>query len=335
MTTEYKWEILSLYVVPHENGLDNIVESVNWRFQVQEDSSFGDVYDTTVLSRPSLTNYIAYDEIDHDTIVSWVKNQIDYDALVKLVDEKLYQNKTPAIVEKEPPFKKVEKYSGEEEYLIVFDDDSEKVWGPMRWSTRRANKGLDHYGINDFEFPFDITMYQKELLPVDGPKQVTDRVTLYKVEYTEQPPEFDNIYQYNEGIKWDLDTGNAVGTYFVHDRSIENVKNILIKKVDREFERKQNNAVVSINHNQNTYVANASPAFVSYLISLKNNFLMDNTTIVKLYNNEYIEVTEEELNNIITTIESEYQTLLKEEMDLVSNIRSANSIGDLKDLGVN
>lgn len=330
---EYKWEILSLYVVPHENGLDNIIESVNWRFQAREDSSFGDVYDVTVLPRPSSDKYKVYKDLDEETIIGWVKDQIDYDALVKRAEEKLAEDKAPAIVEKEPPFQKTNKYNGDEEYLIVFDNDPEKVWGPMRWNSKRANNGLKENGISDYEFPFDITMYQKELLPIDSPQEVTEGVTLYRVEYTEQP-EFDEIYQYNDGLQWALDSGKAVGTYHVHDRSLDDIKDILIDKVVRQSEEKQNEGSISIDHNGNSYAANASLEFRSLLSATKNAIPASGTVVVRLHNNEYIEVTEEELDEIIVNVEAEHQKVLNEEKSLVSNIRSANTVDELKSLGV-
>lgn len=330
---EYKWEILSLYVVPHENGLDNIVESVNWRFQAREDSSFGDVYDVTVLPRPSSSNYKIYEDLNEETIIEWVKSQIDYDALVKQAEEKLAEDKAPAIVEKEPPFQKTNNYNGDEEYLIVFNDDPEKVWGPMHWNSNRANVGLKENGITDYEFPFDITMYQKELLPIDSPQRVTEGVTLYRVEYTEQP-EFDEIYQYNEGLKWVFDSGKAVGTYFVHDRSLDDIKDILIDKVVTQSEKKKNKGLFFIDHNGESYTVNVSLGFRANLGATQRAIPANGTVVVKLHDNEYIEVTEEELDEIITNVEAEHQKVLNEEKSYVSNIRSANTVDELKSLGV-
>lgn len=332
MTVEYKWQVLSLYTIPHENGLDNIVKSVNWRFQAGDGSYFGDVYDTTDLPKPSSSNsYLAYDQLDEDTVVNWVTNQIDYDDLVRQAEERLEQNRNPSVVEKDPPFKKPEKYTGEEEYVIVFNNGN--VWGPMKWNSRRANNGLKENGITDYEFPFDITMYQKELLPTDVPTEPISGVKVYKVDHIEEnPPEFDPIFENNPGLTWVTDSGKAVGTYIIKDRSLEDARDKLKQKAfGYSINQREGSKIPLKNELETKYIDGTLPNLV-FLTSIISSLGADSneTVIVQTLDDSYIEVNYTQLKNTIDDLLNVHQSIVKNESSIIEQINKSDNTDDLK-----
>jgi hypothetical protein len=334
---EYKWEINKLNVIPSLDGLHNIVKSVNWRFMLRDGMFYGDVYDVTELEYPKSESFINYDDLTEDTIVGWVKNNIDYNELVLKASQILEENKNPSVLEKDPPFIKEEKYTGEEEYLIVIDDDPEKHWGPMRWHSGRANNGLKHYGILDYTFPFDITMYQKELLPTSNePFVVSDRVKIYLVEYTEKPEGYDDLMEYAGDLTWVLDTGKAVGTYFIHQRTVDEVKDLLIQKtIEKFFEQYKENSVEVTVHNA-VYNMNSSLETQLFLYTAKT--VMGNSSesmIVKLPNdNMYIEMTVDDIDQVLAEVRAKYLSIITEEKQIIDSIKSSNTIEELKEVEV-
>jgi hypothetical protein len=238
---QYHRDILSLYVKPEKNTLRNVVTRVTWRWTVRDESDFADLYKDTYFASVNPNNFTDYQDLTDEIVFSWIDSVENIDELKDELDQKLIAAKTPELVEKKIPWAVQSKYIGEEEYLLVFDDtptDATKIWGPMRWNSERANNGLRERGVHDYEFPTDIVMYQKELLPFDVPMIVNDRVKLYKVEYTENPM-LDDRFQYHEGLTWVVDSGKAIGTYFVIDRTVGEVKSIFQTQLSNASFEKQ------------------------------------------------------------------------------------------------
>lgn len=332
---EYKWEILRLNVIPSLDGNENIVKSVNWRFMAREDIFFGDVYEVTELEYPKSESFIKYENLTEETVVLWVKNNIDYDDLVFRAEEILQKNKTPNIIEKEPPFIKEEKYTSEEEYLIVIDGNTEKSWGPLKWDSLAANDGLVHYGITNYAFPFNITMYQKELLPINSPYVVNDRIAVYRVEYTEKPETYNELTEYAGELTWVLDTGKAVGTYFIHQKTIDEVKELLRGKVLTKFESDFSENKINVEIRNNIYVMSADTSTM-YFLALANDALnYKETTILKLSNlNSYLELNKQDLETLSTILYNHRDTIMSQEKQTVDAINAATTIEELKAIGV-
>lgn len=331
----YKWEILKLNVIPSLDGLQNIIKSVNWRFMVRDDMFYGDVYDVTELEYPKTQSFIKYDDLTEETIVGWVKKNINYDELVSKATQLLEQNKNPSVLEKDPPFVTEQKYTGEEEYLIIIDGDPEKHWGPLKWNTERANNGLIHYGITDYKFPFNITMYQKELLPIDAPFVVNDRITVYRVEYTEKPETYDKLTEYTGDLTWVFDSGKAVGTYFIHQRTVNKIKELLFEKTLRKFLGRYNENSLEVEVDGVKYNINSSLDSRAILFMAKATLGDSDSTIIRLPgSNEYIEITQSSLDLISQAVHNHYMGIIAEEKQIMDSIKNSNTIEELKEIEV-
>lgn len=332
---EYKWEIFSLYTTPHENGMDNIVKKVNWRYQINEDSHYADIYLHTELSLPSPESFIVFDDLTDETVFSWIEQNENMEQLRENLQQKLNLAKNPTIVEKNIPWSYENRYTGEEEYLLVFDDepnDPLKIWGPMRWDSKRANNGLKERGVTDYEFPFDITMYQKGILPIDAPTVVNERVKIYKVEYTNSP-ELDGIFEYHEGLTWVTDSGKAVGTYFVLNRSVEDVKVILNENLSQNsFNKQVSGTTIEL---QNKTV-NLDTSLVSRLNLLQRYQLMKDEEPIscKLNSTDWFTLTKTEIEFVLSKIENHVSEVLDWEKSIFDEIENATTIEQLKQIEV-
>jgi hypothetical protein len=332
---EYSWEIFSLYTAPHENGLKNVVKKVNWRYQIKDNSYYADIYLVTELTSPTPDSFIVYDDLTDDVVFSWISSVEDMETLQSNLQDKLNDVKRPAIVEQKVPWNFESRYTGKEDYLIVFDDEpnkDEKIWGPMKWNSKRANDGLKARGVEDYKFVGDILMYQKGILPIDSPTVINDRVKLYKVEYTNSP-ELDGIFEYHEGITWVTDSGKAVGTYFVLTRSVQEVKEILNKKLSEvSFNKLVSGTEITV-QNQTIKVDTHLPSRINLLQRWE---LMSDDQVIscKLNDTAWFDLSKTEVGEVLFAIEDHISEVYSWEKSVFDQIKNSTTIDQLKQIEV-
>lgn len=332
----YSYEILRLNVAPHQNGLDNIVVGVNWRYQITEDSNYADIYYTTQLPSSNVNAdsdaFIQYDTLTDEIVFSWIQQSEDMEVLQTQLQDKLNSIKSPQEIEKLPPWDMSVKYTGKEEYLIVVDNEpnnAEKSFGPLKWNTERANKLIAEKTDIDYQFAEDIIMYQKGLLPQDdNPLNVSDRLKVYKVEYTEFPT-LDVPFEYEEGLQWVLDSGKAVGTYFVLERTVEEVKEILHNTLsEKSFNKQVEGVELTV---QGTTVNVNSDMFNRVTLhqrwTLMNN---DSAEEFKLNNGEWFTLTKSDVESVLIGINNHIKNIMAWESSVSSKINNSITIEDLK-----
>lgn len=327
---DYTWEILSLYTAPHENGLDNVVKKINWRFQVTDGQYYGDSYEVTELDSPSDDSYIQYDQLSEETIISWIKANRDYDDLVFLVNQRLEENRNPQIVEKNPPWTYPITVTGKEDYLVVIDDqpnDPYKVWGALKWDSGRINNGLVERGFPELSVPDNMTVYRKGLIPTNQPLVLSDRVKIYKVEYTPQP-EFDELTQYKENLSWIIENGKVVGTYFVYNKDLDQVKSD-VKEIARQ---KRNIDILEPSDfviSGNQVKIHTDPQ--SYLVCLANaNNMLDNDTINWKVIDGWVVATKFDLLSMASFIYQKTQQLFNQELSLNLQIDDCSTVEEIR-----
>lgn len=325
---EYTWEILSLYTASHENGMDNVVKKVNWRYQVTDGQYYGDIYQHTEMSSPDPDKFIVFESLTDETIVNWLKETVDVEELNAQVTERLESNKTPQIVEKIPPWEYPIALTGEEEYLLVVDDqpnNSLKIWGPLRWDSGRMNAGLKERGL-DVTVPDNMTMFRKGLVPVDAPLVLSDRAKIYRVEYTPQP-EFDEIFQRKENLSWVTTSGRAVGMYFVFDKTLDEVKETLKEKVKNQ----RNNKLVT----PATMQLNGEGVSVyldpyTYLITKSRATSIGDQVVAWKLVDKWIQAGKSDLEAIAEFIENKTQQFIDEEYAVVVQIDQCTTVDQLR-----
>lgn len=329
---EYTWEILSLYTAPHENGMDNVVKKVNWRFQAKEGQFYGDSYEMTELTSPNPDDYIKYDDLDEDTIVGWVKQNINYDNLVSLVNQRLDENKNPKIVEKNPPWQEPFYITGQEEYLMVVDGDMDNIYGPLKWNSKELNETLERkYNIKDVEIPINVLMVRKKLLPEKGkPAVFGDRVKIYCVSYTNTLQGMDSLYQYNNGVTWTIVDGVALGTHNIYEKPIDKVKQELKYNLTAINDRK-------LFETQTIFLDNESFNFVcSEEVLVKLNTIRinmsDSDTVVWKFDNAIKLLSKTDIDDVIQFVFDYIQRTKKIAYSWTVQIDNATTIEQLKAL---
>jgi hypothetical protein len=328
---EYRREILSLYVKPEVDSLRNIVTRVTWRWTARDETSYADIYHDTYFQNIDPNNFLEYSDLTDAIVFSWIDDVEEITEIKSHLDYRLESAKNPEMIEKKIPWQLHSKYTGEEEYLLVFDDEPNnplKIWGPMRWNSERANNGLIERGVTDYEFPTDIIMYQKELLPESTPILVTPRVKLYRVQYTEQPV-LDDIFQYHEGLTWILDSGQAVGTYFVIDRELNESKNMIQQQLSNASFKKQ---VGGVTWNIDGETIQVNTDVVARINLMQRWQFMSDTDVIshKINNSMWKDLTKPQVFELLQVIHDHMSECLTWENQIFNQITSAENVNDLK-----
>jgi hypothetical protein len=329
--TEYTREILSLYVKPGVDTLRNIVTRVTWRWIARDEASYADLYKDTYFEAVDPNNFLDYSDLTDTIVFSWIDSVEDIVEIRAQLDQRLESAKNPVMLEKKIPWQSQSKYTGEEEYLLVFDDqpnDSLKIWGPMRWNSNRANNGLRERDVADYEFPTDVIMYQRGLLPESTPIIVTDRVKLYRVQYTEQPV-LDDRFQYHEGLTWVVDSGEAVGTYFVIDRELSESKTIMQQQLSNESFQRQVSGVTWEVDGQSIEV---NTDVVTRVNLMQRWQFMDDSDVIshKINNTTWKMLTKSQASDLLQILHDHINTCLTWERQVFDQIESAVTVAELK-----
>ena len=326
----HTWEILSLYTIPSKNGLQNIVKKINWRFQITEDKYYGDVYEVTELPDPTESNFIAYNNLSEETIISWIKQHRNYDDIVALATSRLEENKAPTITEKNPPWTYPITVDGTEKYMIVIEgqpNDLNKIYGPLSWDSKKINEGLQYRGFADLSVPSNMIVYRKGLLPTDQPLVLSDRVKIYKAEYTPEPT-FDELTQTKEDLSWSIETGKAIGTYKLIDKTLDEIKKTIKEKTRlQRINSLISSAEMSLNGNTIKVYQDEQTCIVTYN---KATIMSDGETINWKVVDSWINASKSDLLAIHSFIQGKIQAAYDVEYNLHNQINQSSSIDQLK-----
>jgi hypothetical protein len=335
MIMQFNREILSLYVKPQETTLNNIVNRVTWRFRVKDNSDFADLYLETYFDSVNEKSFVKYEDLTDEIVFGWIDAVENIELLKEELIEKLNESKAPEMVEKTIPWSYTGKYTGDEEYLIVFEDqpnDPLKIWGPMKWNSGLANEGLRERSIHNYEFPTDIVMYQRELLPIDQFILVTEGVKLYRVEYTEQPI-LNDIFQYHEGLTWVVTTGKAIGTYLIIDHTLEEAKKLLNQKLSNiSFQKQISGTEIEFEGN----IIEINTNFLARTSLVERWLLMNENDIInyKINDTLWLSLTKFQTKTILDLVQQHISNILNWEESVFEEIYSATDINTLKELEI-
>ena len=331
----YTYDIISLYTKPSKDSLSNVVSEVNWRYQATDGAYYADLYLRTKLGDADPSEFVDYDQLTDETIFSWIESTLDMSAIKQEVDKRLNEKRSPQLIEKKVPWDKSVLYSGDEEYLMVKDGDIESPenrFGPFRWRADRAQKGLEWLSVSDYEFSSDIEMHQKGLLPVDEPLHVNDSVSVYKVQYEDQPA-LDDFYQYHEGLTWVIKDGKALGTYIVIDRTVDQVKEILHAELSNKSYARQV-AGVDLTVDGETVTVNTDIVSRTTLFQRASMMADDATEEFKLNNAQWFTLSKAEINDVLSGINDHIKSELAKESVTSGQINSCTTIEELKQVEV-
>jgi hypothetical protein len=106
--TNYKWEITSLPIVPLEDGLNDVVVTVNWTRTAEQYvggepisvSCFG----TMPCDTPSSTDFTAYPDLTYEQVCGWLDAGLDVAQIDATLNLQLNSLINPPIVNLPLPF---------------------------------------------------------------------------------------------------------------------------------------------------------------------------------------------------------------------------------------
>lgn len=104
MTIAYTWEFSVFDTAPSADGLLNVVKTIHWRLNAEEDGYRSSVYGTASLSDPNPDNFVAYEDITKQWAIDATSSVIDVPAYEAVLAADIARQKNPPIVSSAPPF---------------------------------------------------------------------------------------------------------------------------------------------------------------------------------------------------------------------------------------
>lgn len=99
MANTYKWVINSLNAKIQEGDLENVVEIVHYRYQVEDaDGDIVDIYGSVGVDAPEADGFIPYESLTQAHVESWLEAKLDVEELKTKLDAKLEAFKNPTHV---------------------------------------------------------------------------------------------------------------------------------------------------------------------------------------------------------------------------------------------
>ena len=94
----YKWVISNLVAKIQDGELENIIETVHWRYQAIEGELIVDVYGSVGLEAPDAESFVPHEELTQADVISWLEANLDVDQLQEGLNAKLEAIKNPTHV---------------------------------------------------------------------------------------------------------------------------------------------------------------------------------------------------------------------------------------------
>jgi hypothetical protein len=96
----YTWRINKIHVRPLLNGLTNIIHTVDWDYVgIDENNNKSSVRVPITLPSPSEENFIPYNDITEEMIISWRGSISNIEDLQQDITNKIELIKNPPIIE--------------------------------------------------------------------------------------------------------------------------------------------------------------------------------------------------------------------------------------------
>ena len=327
---KYNREILSIYVAPKREDLLNVVSRVTWRWTAIEDFTAADIYVDTVFSTIDPNNFIDYSDLTDVIVFGWIDSVENLDELkTKLHNNLVSAKDSSKPIERHIPWNTSNPYTGTEQYLIMLDGKKENIIGPFNWNSSLVNNDLKLRGVEDFEFPDNITMYRNRMLPISSSVVVSDRIRLYRVEYGELPA-IDETFQRSKGIDWDFASDLAVPKYIIEDLEIGKIKKNLIDFLSSVSATRQNADINYVYNDQN--ITLSTTIDVRFNLTRKWIMMSETDTVNEKISGVWLELSKQELKNILNAIDSHMTTVSDWEKNKFDEIMAADNIEQLREI---
>ena len=329
---EYNKEILSIYTAQSENGLNDVVKRVTWKYQVKDGSYAADIFKDTYFSSVNSQEFIAYDNLTEDTIQDWIDDVENMEELKTELDTKLQEVKNPTKVsEKQKPWVDISVYDYNDMYALFHE--SKLVVGPIYWSSGSFNARLKWLGLPE-SLPEDILARQRKIVPINQPL-IIDEATgtkIYKCVTLNEQQE-NSLFEDNDYIEWNLNVWPIEGTYQLVDRPLDVAKDRLTGFVS-EIRNEKEISGVDITIQNKTVKSFTGPVARLNVIQKLNQLENNETTLYKFMDNEWLTIDRNELELINLAVQQHIDSLDAWEQNINSQIKNATTVNQLKSIEV-
>ena len=102
----FNWVISALDCKVKEDNLQDVVYNVHWRYVATKSEIVVDTYGSTSVDRPSEEDFIPFDKLTEEIVVSWLEQSLDVEAMQKSLSEQIELIENPIDVTFTNPFNK-------------------------------------------------------------------------------------------------------------------------------------------------------------------------------------------------------------------------------------
>lgn len=85
----YKWVISDLVAKIQEGELENIIETVHWRYQATDGEHTADVYGSVGLEAPDAESFKPFEDVTEADVISWLESKLDVEAMQEGLSKQL------------------------------------------------------------------------------------------------------------------------------------------------------------------------------------------------------------------------------------------------------
>ena len=85
----YKWVISNLVAKIQDGELENIIETVHWRYQATDGEHTADVYGSVGLEAPDAESFKPFEQVTEADVIAWLETKLDVEAMRSGLDAQL------------------------------------------------------------------------------------------------------------------------------------------------------------------------------------------------------------------------------------------------------
>jgi len=104
MALETKWLISQMDTAPSEDGLNDVVKTVHWRYEGKDGEYTAEVYGAMACATPSETDFTAYEDLTYEQVCTWLEAGLNVEAMNENLATQIENLKNPPIVNLPLPF---------------------------------------------------------------------------------------------------------------------------------------------------------------------------------------------------------------------------------------
>jgi hypothetical protein len=101
----YKWNFFSFDCKVNDNGLQNVVKTINWIFTgTNENGIYAEIFGVQNLSDPNPEDFTPYSEISKEQVIQWIESVNDLESLKSEINEIINEKINPIYIKLPPNF---------------------------------------------------------------------------------------------------------------------------------------------------------------------------------------------------------------------------------------